>query len=193
MGSGPRPPLPDLHLTTPIRRCMRTTIHRATRVALLGLALLAPGACTDAVASSPLANAYRSPEALAEAAVAALVAQDEAALAALAIGREEYETLLWPELPDGRNVTFDFVWGMSQPRTRKARRNQLRTYEGMPLEVVRVEPGEEKEVYESFTLHRDSRLIVRNTETGEEGRIPLMDVLVEMGGAWKFLNFRDDL
>ena len=41
------------------------------------------------------------------AAVAALVAQDEEALAALAVGREEYETLLWPELPDGQHVTFE--------------------------------------------------------------------------------------
>jgi hypothetical protein len=171
---------------------MRTT-HRTTRFALLALALLGAGACTDAVASSPLSNAYRSPEALAEAAVAALVSRDEAALTALAIGREEYETLLWPELPDGQHVTFDFVWGMSHPRTRKAQRKHLRTYEGIPLEVVRVELGEEKEVYESFALHKDSRLFVRNTDTGEEGQLPLMDVLVEMDGAWKFLNFRDDL
>ena len=172
---------------------MLTTTRRAAQVAFLAVALLGATACADAVASSPLENAHVSPEALAEAAVAALVAQDEAALAALAVGREEYETLLWPEMPDGEHVTFDFVWGMSQPRTRKARRNQLRFYEGIPLEVVRVELGDETEVYGSFTLHRDCRLIVRNGDTGEEGQIPLMDVLVEMDGAWKFLNFRDDL
>lgn len=172
---------------------MRFTSRRALRVTLLAVAFIGTAACADAVASSPLDNAYRSPEALAEAAVAALVAQDEEALAALAVGREEYETLLWPELPDRNHVTFDFIWGMSEPRTRKARRNQLRDFEGVPLEVVRVEIGDEKEIYESFTLNKDSRLFVRNTETGEEGQLPLMDVLVEMGGAWKFLNFRDDL
>jgi hypothetical protein len=172
---------------------MYSTTRRAAQAALFTVSLLGGTACSDAVASSPLENAYASPEALAEAAITALVAHDEEALAALAIGRDEYETLLWPELPDGQHVTFEFVWGMSQPRTRKARRNQLRTYEGIPLEVVRVELGEEKEVYDSFTLHKDSRLWVRNTESGEEGLIPLMDVLVEMGGAWKFLNFRDDI
>ena len=172
---------------------MLTPTRRAGQAALLVVALLGATACADAVASSPLETAYGSPQALAEAAVAALVAQDEPALAALAVGREEYEALLWPELPDAEHVTFDFVWGMSQPRTRKARRNQLRDYEDVPLEVVRVELGGEAEVYESFTLHKDCQLIVRNGDTGQEGRIPLMDVLVEMDGGWKFLNFRDDL
>lgn len=125
--------------------------------------------------------------------MAALQAADDEALAALAVNRDEYETLLWPELPDRNHVTFDFVWGMSMPRTRKARRAAIDDYGGMPLEFVRVEVGQEKEFHGSFTLHRDSRMWVRNTETGQEGQLPLMDVLVEMGGGWKFLNFRDDL
>ena len=98
-----------------------------------------------------------------------------------------------PELPDARHVTFEFVWGMSHPRTRKARRNQMRDFEGVSLEVVRVDLGEAKEIYDTFTLHKDSRLWVRETESGAMGRLPLMDVLGEMQGAWKFLNFRDDL
>ena len=157
------------------------------------IAVLTGSACTDADAASPLVHAYDSPEALAEAAVAALVAQDEAGLASLAVSRDEYETLLWPELPDARHVTFEFVWGMSYPRTRKARRNQMRDFEGVSLEVVRVDLGEAKEIYDTFTLHKDSRLWVRDTESGAMGPLPLMDVLVEMQGAWKFLNFRDDL
>ncbi len=161
-------------------------------VLALGLALGA-GGCAGGASDSPLEGAARSPEALAEAALEALAASDQEGLAALVVSREEYETLLWPELPDGDHVTFEFVWGMSMPRTRKARRATNDDYGGLPLELVRVELGEEKEVYETFTLHRDSRMWVRNTETGQEGRLPLMDVLVEMGGGWKFLNFRGDL
>lgn len=134
-----------------------------------------------------------SPEALGEAAVVALAANDDGALASLVVTRDEYEALLWPELPDGEHVTFDFVWGMSMPRTRKARRDQLGEYGGLPLELVRVEVGRETEAYDGFTLYKDSRMWVRNRESGVEGQLPLMDVLVEMGGGWKFLNFRDDL
>lgn len=170
----------------------RRTPSPVPAAVLLGLSIWSAG-CADLAANSPLGGARESPEALAEAAVAALAAADDAALAALAVTRDEYEALLWPELPDRNHVTFDFVWGMSMPRTRKARRAAMDDYGGMPLELVRVEIGGEKEVYGSFTLHRESRMWVRNTDTGQEGRLPLMDVLVEMGGGWKFLNFRDDL
>ena len=148
--------------------------------------------CADLVAGPRLVESRSSPEALAEAALEALAASDDDGLARLVVTREEYETLLWPSLPDRDYVTFDFVWGMSQPRTRKARRGQLSEYGGLPLELVRVERGTEKEVYDHFTLHKDVQLVVRNARTGVEGRIPLMDVLLEMDGRWKFLNFRDD-
>ncbi len=162
------------------------------RLGVMALVALVAG-CADSGVDSPFDNARRSPEALAEAALAALGAADEAALSALVVSRTEYETLLWPELPDREHVTFEFVWGMSMPRTRKARRDQLGQYGGVPLELLRVEVGEETEVYESFTLYKDSQMWVRNIETGAEGPIPLMDVLVHMGAGWKFLNFRDDL
>lgn len=155
--------------------------------------MLVVAACSDVAASSPLQDAQRSPEALAEAALAALAASDDVALAALSVRRDEYETLLWPSLPDTAHVTFEFVWGMSEPRTRKARRAQMGEYGGLPLELMRVELGEEVEEYDTFTFFKDSRMWVRNTDTGAEGQLPLMDVLVEMDGGWKFLNFRDEL
>ena len=167
--------------------------RRLTRL-VLGAAVFATAtACAEQGPRSPLGGAVGSPEALAEAALSALVANDDEALAALVVTREEYETLLWPALPDGEHVTFDFVWGMSMPRTRKARRDQLGQYGGLPLVLIRVELGEETEVYEGFTFHRGSRMWVRNSDSGVEGQLPLMDVLVEMAGGWKFLNFRDDL
>ena len=53
--------------------------------------------------------------------------------------------------------------------------------------------GEKIEEYEGFTLYQEARMTVRRTDTGAEGLIPLMDVVVEMGGGWKFLNFGEDL
>jgi hypothetical protein len=150
-------------------------------------------ACSDIAQDSPLANARTSPEALAEAALRAMAEGDEDALAALMVTREEYETLLWPSLPDKDYVPFEFVWSLTGPRSRKARRVVMGDFQGVPLELVKVELGEEVEAYEGFSLFQEARMTVRRTDTGGEGPIPLMDVVVEMDGAWKFLNFADDL
>jgi hypothetical protein len=161
---------------------------------VLGLgAAFAAGGCSDSAARSPLANARSSPEALATAALAAVTAGDEEALSALMITREEYETLLWPVLPDRHQMPFDFVWSLTGPRSRKARREILEAYRGVPLELVRVDLGEDIERYEAFTLYREARMRVRRTDTGQEGAFPLMDVLVVMAGGWKFMNFAEDL
>jgi len=168
---------------------------RAWCFGLLAVVLTGSAACggSDFAPDSPLANARVSPEALAGAALEALVAEDGEALDSLRVTREEYETLLWPALPDGEHVPFAFVWSLTGPRSRKGRQEVMGEYGGVPLELVKVELGEEIESYDQFTLYREARMTVRRTDTGEEGMIPLMDVLVEMGGGWKFLNFGEDL
>jgi hypothetical protein len=171
----------------------RSTRHSLRLVALLLAILTLVPACSDLAANSPLSNARKTPEALAEAALAAVVAEDVETLNQLLVTRDEYETLLWPSLPDGAYVSFDFVWGMSAPRSRKGRREVMNEYAGLPLELVSVELGEETEAYETFVLYKEARMLVRRTDTGEEGYVPLMDVLVEMGGGWKFVNFGEDL
>ena len=174
---------------------MWNPILRTLTVAVV--VLLSTAGCgelsSELAPDSPLVEARTSPEMLAEAALAALAARDDSALAALMITREEYETLLWPSMPDKEHMPFAFVWSVTGPRSRSARRNAVSDYGGAPLELVRVELSDDVEAYEAFTLHRTARMRVRNTETGQEGLIPLMDALVEMGGGWKFMNFRDDL
>jgi hypothetical protein len=149
--------------------------------------------CSDIASGTPLANARTSPEALARAALAALNAGEGDALDSLRVTREEYQTLLWPHLPDREHVPFEFVWSVTGPRSRKARREVMGDYEGIALQLVKVDLGQEVERYEAFTLFKEARMTVRRTDTGEEGMIPLMDVLVEMDGGWKFLNFAEDL
>lgn len=168
-------------------------IRRLLAAALLTLAIPLIAACSDLAADSPLAHARRSPEALADAGLAALIAGDRDGLQALLVDRDEYERLLWPLLPDRHQVDFDFVWGMSAPRNRKALNNLLSDYEGLGMEVVSVDLGAVVETYEGMTLYKDARMTVRRTDTGAEGVLPMMDVVVEMGGGWKFLNFRDDV
>jgi hypothetical protein len=158
----------------------------------MGLILLIFG-CSGVQTESPLRNARTSPEALAEAALGAVSANEDGALASLMITREEYEDLLWPALPDRNQMPFDFAWSLTGPRSRKARAEVLGEFGGLALELVSVDLGQDIEKYPEFTLYRDARMTVRRLDTGQEGRFPLMDVLVDMGGAWKFLNFVEDV
>ena len=156
-------------------------------------AVAAAWSCSHGVADSPLSNARTSPEALAEVALEAVRAQDQEALAGLQVTREEYETLLWPSLPDREYMPFDFVWSLTGSRSRKARTEVMGEYGGLSLELVRVDLGEDVEAYPDFTLYREARMTVRRRDTGQEGVFPLMDVLVHMGDGWKFLNFIEDV
>lgn len=148
--------------------------------------------CQDAPAS-PLDRGARTPEDLAVSALQAIANGDEEQLGSLMVTREEYQNLLWPVLPDRDQMPFSFAWSITGPRSRKARRNVIADYRGVPLELVRVELGNDVEKYDDFALYRRSRMIVRRTDTGTEGVLPLMDTLVEMHGAWKFMNFVDAL
>ncbi|MGK7310759.1 MAG: hypothetical protein ACN0LA_00835 [Candidatus Longimicrobiales bacterium M2_2A_002] len=165
---------------------------RPLAAALLLLGATGPLGCSDLAGSSPLADARRSPEALARAAVEAVARGDVDGLDALLVTREEYETLLWPVLPDRNQMPFEFAWSITAPRSRKARRATIAEYRGVPLELERVELGTDVERYREFTLYRRSRMWVRRPDTGAVGVLPLMDTLVEMDDGWKFMNFVDD-
>lgn len=156
-------------------------------VALLFLAAGAWG-CIEAEASSALAYARSSREALVQAVLEALETGDGEAAQRFLLTREEYETLLRPKLPDGEYTPFDFVWSLAEVGNRKGLRQALSEYGGMSLELVSISYKEEPEVYPSFTLHPGAQVRVRRTDTGEEGILPSFDVLVEHGGGWKLMN-----
>lgn len=168
----------------------------ALRLAALSLVAVlwacGSSATSHLATDSPLSGARTSPEALARAALLALQQNDTASLRSLLVSRDEYEQVLWPLLPDRDYVTFEFVWGMSAPRNRKALRNLLSDYATLDLELVDVDLGTDIEEHDALTLYREARMRVRRTDTGIEGILPLMDAVVHVGGGWKFLNFRDD-
>jgi len=141
--------------------------------------------------ASPLANAYQTPEALIEAALATVEAEDGEALRALLVSLEEFEEYVWPVLPDRNNTQLDFFWGTMAMNTRKGVRQLENNYGGIPIEVVSVDmpPEDELESYEQFTFHVGVEVIVRRLDTGEEGVLPSFDGLLEYGGRWKLLNY----
>ena len=136
-----------------------------------------------------LANAQESEVALAAAVSAALETSDRGALQGLLVTRDEYEHVLWPEMPDGEYTPFDFVWGLNEINSGKGLRDLLYDFGGQSLEIVSVTLPDETESYETFTLHKGVEVVVRRTDTGEEGILSSFDVFVEHESGWKLLNY----
>jgi hypothetical protein len=155
------------------------------------LTLLAPLLAVACGVASPLDHAASSPEALVQSALSAVSTEDPAGLESLLVTRDEYETLLWPEMPDREYTRFDFVWSLVDTNSRKGLRQVLSSYGGLDLELVSIEFDEEPEVYESFVMRPGAKVVVRRTDTGEQGVLPTFDVLVEYGGGWKLLNYHE--
>ena len=169
----------------------RTGVHGRVIGWIVIMALSAPilTGCREFSARSHLSEARRSEEALAEAVLEALSRQDGVALQGFLISREEYETLLWPELPDKAYTPFDFVWGLNAANTRKGLAQLVNRYGGAEFELLSLDFTEEPEEYESFRLHPGVAVTVRRLDTGEVGILPSFDVLIEYGGEWKLLNY----
>ncbi len=158
------------------------------RTALLVVALWAGSACQEAAARSPLANARPSAEALVTSVLEALADGNRDAVEAALVTREEYEHLLWPEMPDGAYTPFDFVWSLAAANNRKGVRQAISEYGGLQLELISVTFTEAPEEYQSFTLHPGVQVRVLRKDNGREGILPSFDVLIEYGGSWKLLN-----
>jgi hypothetical protein len=128
-------------------------------------------------------------EALCTAVLEALEREDRDALWALMVTREEHETLLWDQLPSRNYFSFEYVRDLNERNSRKALENALRRWGGADFEFVSLEFTEPAEEYEDFTLYLGAELTVRRISDGEEGILPILDVLVEYGGRWKLLNY----
>jgi len=155
------------------------------RICLFGLAGL--WGCKE----ESLDSAADSEKALVAAVLAALADRDQGTLQGFLVSRKEYETLLWPEMPDGKYTPFGFVWGLNEVNSRKGLNEFLNEFGGVRLELVSIELPENSERYESFSLHQDVRVTARRTDSGEEGILPWLDVFVEHESGWKLLNYSE--
>lgn len=153
--------------------------------------VLASSACGDPGPDVPLSDTTGSPEALVEAVLAAVEADDGERLRSLIISRDEFESFLWPAMPDRDHTRLDFFWGTMEANSRKGLRQLENAYGGIPMEVVSIEmpPHDEAESYEDFAYHVGVRVTVRRLDTGEEGLLPSFDGFVEYQGRWKLLNY----
>lgn len=165
---------------------MRRIFYHQRSFAVLTLAFTL-GAC--GIDEGSLSHSQASADDLARAVVAALEAEDTTALEELWVTEAEYRTLLWDELPESQHLEFEFVWDLNRRNSRDGMSRALSRFGGEDFEFLRIEFTEEPEVYETFTLHRGTELWVRRVSDGEEGVLPVLDVVLERDGRWKLMNY----
>ena len=171
-----------------MRRMRAGAVRVRFRVWMAGVVALAAGGCSDLAAGSPLAHARTSEEAVVREVFRALEAHDTAAVRALLVTREEYETLLWPEMPDRLQMPLDFSWSLKVASRTRGLRDMMEHLGGAPLALESIRWTKDPEVYPSFTLHRGAEVLARRTDRDAAGVVPSFDVFVEYGGAWKLVD-----
>jgi hypothetical protein len=142
-------------------------------------------------ADRPLTDSKESAEALARAVLEGLEAEDREALDALLVTQDEHRDLLWDFLPESNDLTFEVAREWNVRNSQEGLGRALDRYGGTKFEFIRIEFTDDPEVYETFTLHRGTRLWVRRASDGEEGNLPILDVVLEMDGRWKLMNYEE--
>lgn len=148
-------------------------------------------AATSADAPSPLHHTFGSAEELAEAVLGALAADDFDRLDALALSELEFRTVVWPELPSSRperGVPFDYAWGDLHQKSTNELRRVVHRAGGESLKLVAIEFDGESTPYDTFIVHRDSRLTVRDEE-GVEREVRLFGSVLQRGDAYKLFSY----
>jgi len=143
------------------------------------------------VDAAGLSGVSPSREALARAVLRGLEAGSRDSLEALLVTREEHRELLWPELPERSYLTFGRARLLTMRNTREGMQRALGRYGGRSFRLVRRELSGDTETYDGFTLHRGVRLVARHPDSGREGELEILDVLLERRGYWKLLSYEE--
>lgn len=141
---------------------------------------------------APLAGGHASLDALGQAVVDALNAGDAAALAALALTRDEYTGPLFSALagdPAAEALGRELLWDLHARQSGDDMLRALTLHGRADLRFVRLEPrGQLRRA--GVVFHERPRLVVRDA-AGAERRLQLLASVVEAGGRFKLLGYRD--
>lgn len=161
----------------------------------LALICLAGGGCTGNAEGdpplSPLRHTFPSPEALSQAVLTALAANDVDTLRALSLDEIEFRTAVWPDLPASRperNVPFDYAWGDLNQKSNNARRRLVARHGGRRYELVKVRFAGETTQYRTYRVHRETLLDLRDEE-GAATRLALFGSVLEREGEFKLFSY----
>ncbi len=145
------------------------------------------------VISTPFQGGAGSMDEFGRLVVAALNANDEAALRALRVTRSEFETIIWREFPESRpitNITAEDAWSLSEPRSLSGASRAMGAHGGRRLRYLKIEAQRIQE-FTNFLLHRDVTIFAVNDVTAEIHQITLAPSVAERKGRFKALLYRD--
>jgi hypothetical protein len=174
-------------VVTPIRQGRSTRVVLPLLLALL--ALISPAGCTRPV--PPLTATFDTPEGLAREVLVRLARNDQAGLRALALTHDEFEAHVYPKLPASRperNTSVSFVWGRLKQQSDLSLAGTVSRYGGRSYTLQEVLFEGETTDYGSFSVRRESVLVVRTPE-GTVERIEVFGSMLIMNGHHKVFSF----
>ncbi len=168
-----------------------------TRVALAALLLcsfsVAAGCGDTQPAAKPdAAGWFGSPEELVRGFASALSAKDRTAMDRLRISREEYMSMVWPELPVSKIEQWKsqsgFVWSQHAAKSDSGLRKLLERFGGKTLEIRSVTFDKPAKEYATFKLH--VRPLVEFADLpGKPDIDPVVGTIMERAGRFKFFSY----
>jgi len=167
---------------------------RAVLHALLVVLAFASMAGCSRPAPPPLSHTFESQDALAREVLARLARNDQAGLQALALTRDEFEAHVYPKLPASRperNTSVSFVWGRLKQQSDLSLAGTMARHGGRGYTLQEVIFEGETTDYGTFTVQRESVLVVRTTE-GTVERIRIFGSMLGMDGRYKVFSFVTD-
>jgi len=152
---------------------------------------------TDKEKPGRLANTFSSVREIADNVLNLLSKNDFEGLETMRMTEEEFKTTIWPELP--RAVTepscgklCDWCWRDLNQKSVLSLRMTLKRYGGGKLrdqELLRLDFAGETTHYQTFKVHRDVFVVMRDKTTGEEKNIKLFGTVIEMDNRFKLMGF----
>lgn len=116
---------------------------------------------------------------------------DAAALAAMALTKDEFEQIVWPTLPVSRpevGMPIEYVWQDTFRKSRAFLQQTLSEYGGQRFALVRVEFRGPTTEHKGYTVSRETELVVRD-ERGAERRIRLFGSIIRQEGRSKVYSY----
>ncbi len=137
-------------------------------------------------------NTLPSPEALAEAFLRALEAGDRRWMESLALSEQEFVLEVFPEMPAYGNVPPGFAWSQLAARSAYGLSTVLDAHAGRSWDLEEIVFRGKQTAYQTFVVHREPMLRLRDRRTGEKREVALFGSLLEHGGRYKLFSFNVD-
>lgn len=160
------------------------------------LSLIVSGGCSgatgeDTVQGEQLMHSSSSAEEISEAVLEALASGDFERLQQLSVTENEFRSLVWPELPSSRperGLPFEYVWGDLHQKSNNELRRLFARENGKQYELLTVDFEGDSTVYDTFTVHRESKLKVRGPENVESEE-RFFGSILERDGQYKLFSY----